>query len=100
MTRNSLGSVGVPSNSIRQMAPVLSAVGGRPTIEPRAFLFPLLYHLVDQKVYSTDIFGHLLDNYPEHPSVPTEKTARQEWLLCVETVGVRRAGSLPGFKGQ
>lgn len=101
MIRNSLGSAGIRSNSLHEMAPVRCTVGGRLTIEPRAFLFPVLYHLVDQKVCSTDIFGHLLDNYPEHPSVPTEKTARQEWLLCEERrVGVHRAGSLPGFKGQ
>lgn len=78
MMHNSLGSAGVRSNGKRQMVPVVGTSGGRPTLEPRAFLFPLLYHLVDQKVYSTDIFGHLLENYPEHPSVPAEKTARPE----------------------
>lgn len=70
MMRNSLGSAGSLQQHTHRTA------GGRPTIEPRAFLFPLLHHLVDQKVYSAGIFGHLLDNYPEHPSVPAEKTAR------------------------
>lgn len=101
MMRNSLGRAGVRSNSIREMAPARCTAGGRSTAEPRAFLFPFLYHLVDQKVYSADIFGRLLDNYPEHPSMPAEKTALRERLLCEERrVGVCRAGSLPGFKGQ
>lgn len=32
--------------------------------------------------------------------MPAEKTARQEWFLCVGSVGVCRPGSLPGLKGQ
>lgn len=98
MICNSLRSAGVDSDNIHEMATVNCTACGRPAIEPSTFLSPVLYHLVDQKVYSTDIFGHLLDNYPQHLSMPAEKTARREWLLCEESVGVCRAGSLPGFR--